>query len=333
MIGPEEPSPGGYVALGGICGLAWAASMRGWMAQLAAGMPHSHSTVTWSTLALVLLPGVAVGALLGRAAYLRAAGLPSFRPLIAAPLIFASALLDPHIFTELIRNGTGGGSLIVVSTALAIGYAMTRERWSVWRSVASLLGSLGLLVLFGMGGLAGPLGTPHGAWVSALGCSLVLLLGLAAALPHPSTHGFLNARKTIALGGLLGFTWAAGLRGFLAQVARDSDQVGTWFGTFVLVLLPGALLGAVLGWAVVQLRVTSRAIVAQFPPAAFTFAAVVIAALTASPLTARNLWLDLYLASLLAVFAGGIAIPLTAIRRERQRGRDPYRSGPRSLCP
>ena len=33
----------------------------------------------------------------------------------------------------------------------------------------------------------------------------------------------------VLLGGLLGFTWAAGLRGFMAQVAGDNSEV-SWSG-------------------------------------------------------------------------------------------------------
>ena len=50
------------------------------------------------------------------------------------------------------------------------------------------------------------------------------------------------------LGGLLGIAWAAGLRGFMAQIARDESHVG-WSGTFCFVLLPGLLIGLLLGWA------------------------------------------------------------------------------------
>jgi hypothetical protein len=63
-----------YLVVGGVCGLAWAASMRGWMAQLADGMPVTHSHVTWYTFVLVFLPGVLVGALLGWGLDLRRRG-------------------------------------------------------------------------------------------------------------------------------------------------------------------------------------------------------------------------------------------------------------------
>lgn len=174
--------------LGGLCGLAWSSALRGWMAQLAEGMPDSHSEVTWLTLGLVLLPGTVVGALLGCSAYLRVVGRPGPRWLVLSPAIFVCALLDPKIFLGLVRSGTGGGSLIVVATALSVGYVLTRPAWSASRAVVAAIGVTGLLVIFGMGGLGAPLGRPRGAWLSLYGLSLVLLLGLASALPYDSTR-------------------------------------------------------------------------------------------------------------------------------------------------
>jgi len=89
------------------------------MAQLAEG--DSHSEVTWMTLALVLLPGLVIGTLLGWSGYLRRTGVRVSRWLVLSPLLFGSALLDPEIFHGLITDGTGGGALIVVATALSIG--------------------------------------------------------------------------------------------------------------------------------------------------------------------------------------------------------------------
>ncbi len=127
-----------YVWLGGFCGLAWAAALRGWMVQLAAGA----SSFSWLTFLLLLLPGVAVGMLLGWAAYLRASGLRPPRRLIFAPVLFASALLDPVIFIGLIRDGTGGGALMVVATALAAGFVLSRRGFSVARAASALVAAL-----------------------------------------------------------------------------------------------------------------------------------------------------------------------------------------------
>ena len=52
----------------------------------------------------------------------------------------------------------------------------------------------------------------------------------------------------ILLGGLFGLAWAAGMRGFMAQIAHEESSV-SWSGTFGYILLPGLLIGLLLGWA------------------------------------------------------------------------------------
>ncbi|TDO56796.1 hypothetical protein EV651_112183 [Kribbella sp. VKM Ac-2571] len=54
--------------------------------------------------------------------------------------------------------------------------------------------------------------------------------------------------RLLAAGGACGLAWACGLRGFMAQVAGPGSTV-TWSGTFGWILLPGAVLGALLGWS------------------------------------------------------------------------------------
>lgn len=58
-----------------------------------------------------------------------------------------------------------------------------------------------------------------------------------------------SSRTAAALGGLLGLAWAAALRGYMTQLVPVSHV--DWFGTFVGVLLPGVVTGALLGvaWA------------------------------------------------------------------------------------
>ena len=93
------------IALGGICGLAWSASLRGWMTQLAG----TESSFTWTgTFLLVLLPGVLVGGLLGWAEALRqSCGHRRWRWVALAPALFIIALADPQNFTALIQTGMG----------------------------------------------------------------------------------------------------------------------------------------------------------------------------------------------------------------------------------
>ncbi|SFS17977.1 hypothetical protein SAMN04487846_3701 [Microbacterium sp. cf046] len=77
------------VGLGALCGLAWAASFRAVMSEFAG----YGSTVSWlDTFAAILLPGVIVGGLLGRAHTIRlSGGRRGWRWLGAAPAAFAIA--------------------------------------------------------------------------------------------------------------------------------------------------------------------------------------------------------------------------------------------------
>ncbi|MGN9913879.1 hypothetical protein ACTMTJ_40725 [Phytohabitans sp. LJ34] len=52
----------------------------------------------------------------------------------------------------------------------------------------------------------------------------------------------------VTVGALLGLTWAASLRGWMTHLAGTESSY-TWVGTFLCLLLPGALVGALLGWA------------------------------------------------------------------------------------
>ncbi len=51
----------------------------------------------------------------------------------------------------------------------------------------------------------------------------------------------------VLLGGLFGLAWA-GMRGFMAQIVQEDSSV-SWSGTFGYILLPGLLIGLLLGWA------------------------------------------------------------------------------------
>jgi hypothetical protein len=57
-----------------------------------------------------------------------------------------------------------------------------------------------------------------------------------------------RAVAAVALGAVLGIAWSASLRGYMAQVAGPESRV-TWLGTFAAVILPGAVVGALLGRA------------------------------------------------------------------------------------
>ena len=59
------------LSMGAVCGLAWAASLRGFMSQVAG--PESAVT-WWGTFGWILVPGVVTGVLLASAEYLRRTG-------------------------------------------------------------------------------------------------------------------------------------------------------------------------------------------------------------------------------------------------------------------
>jgi len=235
--------PSSVVLIGALIGLTWSAALRGWMAQLAG----KESSVTWLTLVFLLFPGALVGALLGHAADAQARGRTPRRILVWAPLLLAAVLLDPTMLLLLLRQGYGGGSLMVVATALSAGYAFTHRRLSMPTVLCGLLAMSGLAAIAFMATLAAPLATPRGVWVGVFGLSLMLVLCLASALPHRHLPP-LGSWAYVGIGGLCGLAWASGLRSFMAAVVGPASQV-TWVNTVVWILLVGAIVGALLGYA------------------------------------------------------------------------------------
>ena len=62
------------------------------------------------------------------------------------------------------------------------------------------------------------------------------------------------AMSQLIVGGVCGLAWAAGLRGMMAEIAGPGADVD-WSLTFGWILLPGVIVGVLLGWAE-QLRRT-----------------------------------------------------------------------------
>jgi hypothetical protein len=154
---------------GGVCGLAWAASLRGFMTQVAG----PESNVSWSgTFGWILAPGVATGLMLAWAEYVRrSGGRRGWRWLALAPLAFASVLLpglaDP---ASMFEGGIGGGAIGVPLYAMAGGYALSGRGPLAARIVC---GALFLTMIpiwaftvpsFGGPGLA--VDTPRRMWVA-----------------------------------------------------------------------------------------------------------------------------------------------------------------------
>jgi hypothetical protein len=241
------PPARNLVVAGAVVGLTWAAALRGWMIQMAG----DGSGVHWfGTFALVLAPGLLAGALIGLAEHRRRTGGSRSWWLTLSPCLFLAALADPTIFRQLITQGIGGGAIGVVLFALAGGYALSGRGRTWWRRTCGTIAVIGVLFMMVLAGDTAPLETAHGVWVGLYASSLLALLCLASAIPQRIGRPMLVPARWIAgaVGVLAGFAWAAALRAFMWEVAREDAGVD-WVGTFVWVLLPGVVIGWLLARA------------------------------------------------------------------------------------
>ena len=179
-------SPVGFMLIGALCGLAWAAGLRGFMAEIVG----SSSTVSWyGTFGEVLAPGAVTGMLLGWAEHLRrTGGRRGWRWLACAPLAFLVVLAQPGQIEELLTGGFGGAAIAVPLLAMAGGYALS-GRGQAWGRVVCGLLALSQIpswivtsTMFFGAGLA--IDTPRGAWVALYYWSFVAVLSVACAIPH-----------------------------------------------------------------------------------------------------------------------------------------------------
>jgi hypothetical protein len=176
------------VLLGGLCGVAWAAGLRGFMTQIV----QEDSSVSWSgTFGYILLPGLLIGLLLGWAEHLRrSGGRRHWRLLALSPLLFAAVLFSegPLGVLGLFEDGIGGGAIGVPLYAMAGGYAMSGRgpRWG--RLTAGLLALTAVpiwaLTVESFAGADLAVTTPRGLWVAVYYYSFLALLMVAAAVPH-----------------------------------------------------------------------------------------------------------------------------------------------------
>ena len=154
------------VLVGGLCGLAWAAGLRGFMAQIAG----PESSVDWAgTFGWILVPGIGVGALPGWAEHLRTSGgRRGWRWLALAPLLFSAILFSrPLDQLSIFEDGVGGGAIGVSLYGLLGGYALSGRgpRWARIVSGAVALTAIPIWALT-VTSFAGPglaLQTPRGA--------------------------------------------------------------------------------------------------------------------------------------------------------------------------
>ena len=69
--------------------------------------------------------------------------------------------------------------------------------------------------------------------------------------------GPLRPRATVAFGAVAGLAWAASLRAFMSDISHH-ETAFTWVGTYLWILLPGTVIGALLAYAGTPRRPTPR---------------------------------------------------------------------------
>jgi hypothetical protein len=165
--------------IGAVCGLAWAAGLRGLMSVLAG----PQSEVSWyGTFVQILLPGVLTGALLGHSAHSKD------RRLVLAPLLFAvGAFVSPAAFSgQFFAGGVGGGAIALPLFGIAGGHALAGNGPKWTRTVAGLV-ALAPVPLWPLTNAAfGPdfaVTSARGAWVALFLYSLIAVLGLGCSVP------------------------------------------------------------------------------------------------------------------------------------------------------
>ncbi|QJY47551.1 hypothetical protein [Pseudonocardia broussonetiae] len=238
------------VLIGAVAGLAWATALRGLMVQVAG----PESTVEWGgTVGGILLPGLVAGALLGAAEHLRRTGHPHRGWLALAPLAFVVA--TPGVLVSVITDGgIGGGAIALPLLGIAGGWALGGRGPVAARVVAGALpvaGAVGWAV--GAPAIAPALAvtTARGAWVAVLFAALLAVQSLGCAVPHRPAGGPLvpSARAAAVIGAVCGLAWAAGLRSLMVEIAEPGPSHVSWAGTFAGILLPGLVVGVLLGRA------------------------------------------------------------------------------------
>jgi hypothetical protein len=163
-----------FILIGAVVGIAWAASLRSFMQQLAG--PGSAFTFA-GTFGIIIPTGAIVGALLGWAEYERRNG-RQYGLLILAPLLIG---VIPNLFAADLDLGPVG----LAALAMIGGYAISGRGPGWIRIVAGVVNLSGVVVTFLAAKPYPNLSatTPRGAWFCTLAASLGLVLAFACAIP------------------------------------------------------------------------------------------------------------------------------------------------------
>jgi hypothetical protein len=170
-----------FILVGTVVGIAWAASLRGFMMVLAG--PDSIFTFG-GTFGVIIPSGMVVGALLGWAEHQRRTG-HQHGLLILAPLVLGVA---PLILT----GGVDPAPFALALFAMVGGYSVS-GRGPVWARVVAGTVALATIPVTWLAPKPDPdlsATTPYGAWFATLACSLFVTLALASSIPmlRPQTR-------------------------------------------------------------------------------------------------------------------------------------------------
>ncbi|MET4637300.1 hypothetical protein [Mycetocola sp. 2940] len=171
------------ILVGAVGGLAWSASLRGFMVEIAG----SESQFRWlRTFGGILIPSTVAGGLIGWAEVRRRAGRP-VRAVILAPLLPSVVTLAmPGQLASVVTTGQGTAGPAVALIGMAGGYALS-PGGRVWARVACGTVALSIVPLWAAFstqiGETPAVTTPRGAWTAVLFWSLLAVLAFACTVP------------------------------------------------------------------------------------------------------------------------------------------------------
>ncbi|HEX2809228.1 MAG TPA: hypothetical protein VHN80_23940 [Kineosporiaceae bacterium] len=192
------------VAIGALVGLAWSATLRAFMWEVAGDAARADAV---GTLAFVLLPGAVIGAVLSGVEWQRRRGpLRHRRWVVWTPMLFAAVLLqNPADLIGGFAGGVGLAAVAVPGLCMIGGYGLSGHGPRPLRAVCILVLIAAVpawaLTATTVGGPGMSLTTPHGAWGAVLYWSLLVTFSIAAGLPHRTAAAAAREERPIAAAG------------------------------------------------------------------------------------------------------------------------------------